>query len=84
MKNGGSRQKVKGSGKRWRARLKVIILDNKLSGHTNGGGTGQKEEGLDKKWKGRTKVEGPRQNMKGLDNKEGSDKLEELKKELKG
>lgn len=49
MKNGGSRQKVKGSGKTWRARLKVIILDNKLSGQTNGGGTGQKEEGLDKK-----------------------------------
>lgn len=49
VKNGGSRQKVKGSGKRWRARLKVIILDNKLSGQTIGGGTGQKEEGLDKK-----------------------------------
>lgn len=48
MINGGSRQKVKGSGKRWRAKLKVI-LDNKLSGQTNGGGTGQKEEGLDKK-----------------------------------
>lgn len=58
--------------------------DKKLRGQAKGGGTGQKEEGLDKKWKGKTKVEVPRQNMKGLNNKEGSDKLEELKKELKG
>lgn len=58
--------------------------DKKLSGQANGGGTGQKEEGLDKKWKGRTKVEGPRKKMKGLDNEEESDKLEGLKKELKG
>lgn len=48
-------------------------------------GQGKRKRDLIKSERGgQLKVEGPRQNMKGLDNKEGSDKLEELKKELKG
>lgn len=44
----------------------------------------QTEEGQGKRKRDLIKSERGGQKLKGLDNKEGSDKLEELKKELKG